>query len=67
MANLITSVTLENNKLIITTRENITLEILKPNSELINKINICFSAINELNPEQKQNTTIKNAPFGAFY
>ena len=59
MSNLIKSVNLDDSKLTITTREDVKLEIAKPNSELINKINICFSAIEELTTEQKNKTTIK--------
>ena len=59
MANLIKSVNLDDSKLTITTREYVKLEIAKPNSELTNKINICFSAIDKLTDEQKNKTTIK--------
>lgn len=59
MANIISTVCLESDKLTIKTKEDVTIEILKPNIELGDKINICFSAIEELTPEQKGKTTIK--------
>ena len=59
MANLIASVNLENDKLIIKTRDEVSLEIVKPNTDLTKKINICFAAIKELPPEQKSKATIK--------
>ena len=59
MCNLIKSVNIKEDKLTITTRENVNIEIAKPYTELINKINICFSAIEELTPEQKEKATIK--------
>ena len=59
MASLVKSIKFEEDKLLVTTREDINLEIAKPSSELTNKINICFSAIKELTQEQKSGTTIK--------
>jgi len=59
MASLVKSIKFEEDKLLVITHEDVKLEIAKPNFELINKINICFSAIEELTAEQKNKTTIK--------
>ena len=59
MANIIFSVCYENDKLTIKTKDEVTIEIAKPDVDLTSKINICFAAIKQLTEEQKSKTTIK--------
>lgn len=49
----IISVDLEDNKIIVLTRNGVTLDIAKPQEDLTNKINLCFSTINKLEEEGK--------------
>ena len=55
------TVTIESNKLIVKTSYGTTLDIAKPEHELSNKINICFSTINKLLADSQDitNKTIK--------
>ena len=57
----IASVKIEESKLIIVTPEEIIIDIAKPDCELTDKINICYSAINQLklNGEELEGRTIK--------
>jgi len=48
ICNLISEIELRDNILLATTSYGVILDIAKPNHELTNKINICFSTINKL-------------------